>query len=408
MSHRGTSVVIGAAICVLARVAAAQETDEPALRVPDIEIHGFASEGGFISTANDYIGDSSRGSLRLFEAGINVSSQLDERLRVGLQIFSRTQGDFRTEAPRLDWAYGDYRWQPWLGLRAGVIKMPFGLYNESVDIDQARLPILLPQSVYPIRNRDALLSHTGFALYGSRPLGAGGELDYQVWFGTLDIPENALELSGATLDEVDTRYVTGAQVYWHPPLDGLRIGGTVLQASIDFRLQLSAENIEALIAADLVPPDYDGRLRISQRPTTFLVGSAEYVAGDWLFAAEYSRWLKRQESSLPQVLPLLEEDAERFYVMATRRLSARFETGGYVSVTHADASDRTGQGMGFAEPFHAFQRDVAATLQLDVNEHWLWKAEAHLIDGTSELRAAANPDPARTWGLFLFKTTVSF
>src|SRR5687767_11526305 len=32
-----------------------------------VQIHGFVSEGGYISTANDYIGDSERGSLKLFE-----------------------------------------------------------------------------------------------------------------------------------------------------------------------------------------------------------------------------------------------------------------------------------------------------------------------------------------------------
>ena len=30
----------------------------------------------------------------------------------------------------MDWAFLDYQWRPWLGLRAGIIKMPFGLYNE--------------------------------------------------------------------------------------------------------------------------------------------------------------------------------------------------------------------------------------------------------------------------------------
>jgi hypothetical protein len=376
--------------------------------VPDIQIHGFASEGGFISTANDYIGDSSRGSLRLFEAGINVSSQLDERLRVGLQIFSRTQGDFRTEAPRLDWAYGDYRWQPWLGLRAGVIKMPFGLYNEYVDIDAARLPILLPESVYPLRNRDVLLSHRGFSLYGNHALRAGGELEYQAWLGTLAIPRNALDIRGATLDEVYTKYVTGGQVFWRPPLDGLRLGVTVLRTSIDFRLTLAPATTAALIMAGLVPPDFDGRLLVAQRPDTLLVGSVEYQRGDWLFAAEYSRWRKRQRSSLPVAVPTFEEDAERFYVMATYRLSPSFETGAYYSVNHLDVADRGGRGPGFAEPFHAFQRDLSATLRFDVNDHWLWKLEGHFMDGTASLPPLANPQPERYWGLFLLRTTVTF
>ena len=72
---------------------------------------------------HDYFGSSSRASIELFR--------------------------------RLDWA--------------------FRLYNEYTDIDSARLPILMPSSVYPLRDRDVLLSHT--ALYGSQALGAGGELE---------------------------------------------------------------------------------------------------------------------------------------------------------------------------------------------------------------------------------------
>jgi hypothetical protein len=376
--------------------------------LPEVRVHGFVSEGAFVSTANDYLGRSSRGSLELFEAGLNVSADPAERLRVGIQLFSRSVGTLRDEAPRIDWAYLDYRWRDWLGMRAGVIKMPFGLYNEYVDIDSARLPILLPQSVYPVRNRDALLSHTGVSLYGIAPLGAAGELEYQGWLGILTVPREALDISGATLDEVDSKYVTGGQLFWHAPLDGLRVGATYLRTTIDFYLTLDPDTVEALIAAGLVPADYDGAVFITQRPNQLVVASAEYTRGDWLFAAEYSRWLKRQRTSLPHLLPLLEEDQERFYAMATRRLSSHVEVGGYVSISHADVDDRSGDGPAFAEPYLAFQRDVAATVRYDVNDNWLWKLEAHLIDGAADLPALANPTPERTWGLFLVRTTVYF
>ena len=64
--------------------------------------------------------------------------------------------------------------------------------------------------------------------------------------------------------------------------------------------------------------------------------------------------------------------------------------------------------MKFAKPFFAWQRDAAATLRYDVNEHWLWKLEAHVIDGTADLFSTDNPDPERFWALFLLKTTVTF
>jgi hypothetical protein len=377
------------------------------LRVHDIAIHGFVSEGGFLSTSNDYIGSSAHGSLKLFEAGINVSTEVTDRLRVGVQLFARDFGALE-DPPRIDWAFLDYRWRAWFGLRAGIVKMPFGLYNEYADIDSGRLPLLMPPSVYPFRNRDVLLAQRGFAAYGDLALGGGGELEYQLWLGTLSIPLNALDVAGATLNTIDTRYVAGVQAFWHPPLDGLRVGGTAVRTSIDFDLTLSPQNTSALIMAGVVPPDYNGAIVISQRPDTWLIASAEYLRNDWLFAAEYSRTLKRQRSSLPRVSPTFEEDNERFYGMTSYRTSARLELGGYYSVYNLDANDRGGHAARYAERFYAFQRDLAATVRVDINDHWLWKLEAHFMDGTADLPPAGNPHPDRYWGLFMFRTTVTF
>ncbi len=392
---------MGALVVLAARVASAQPAG--------VEIHGFASEGGFVSTANDYIGASSRGTLELFEAGLNISTEVADRLRVGMQLYGRDVGTFRDLPPRLDWAFLDYHWQDWLGLRAGIIKMPYGLYNEYEDVDTARLSILMPQSVYPIRNRSALLAQTGFELYGTHSLGDAGGLDYQAWFGTLDIPANALIVNGATLDAIDTRYITGAQVFWRTPLEGLRVGVTVLRGSIDFHLTLPQPTVDALIMAGAVPPDFDGKVLIEQRPDWFWIGSAEYAHDDWLIAAEYSRWHKHQESSLSDLLPTFDENNERLYAMLTRRVSPLLEVGGYYSVFEADINDRFGHNTAkFAKPYFAFQRDLAATVRFDINDHWLWKLEGHFIDGAADLDLVAQPNPERYWGLFLVKTTVTF
>lgn len=373
---------------------------------PTFQLHGFISEGGFWSTENDYIGKSSRGSLELFEAALNVSSEVTDRLRAGIQLYARDVGQFDGMTPRIDWAYLDYKWKSHLGLRAGVIKMPFGLYNEFIDIDSARVPILLPQGLYSVRNREALLAHRGFAIYGTLPLGGAGELDYQAWLGGLNIPDNALTLAGAQLDSIDTKYVTGVQAFWHPPLEGLRVGGSFVRASIDFNVTLDASTVTALIMAGIVPPEYTGALVVSQRPTMVVVGSAEYTHENWLFAAEYSRSFTRQATSLPEVIPTTEDEREQFYGMVTYHASDALSAAAYYSVAHLDAHNRQGRGMRFAERFHAFQRDASLSFRYDVNEHWLWKLEGHFIDGTADIDPMTNP--ARYWGLFLFRTTVTF
>jgi hypothetical protein len=381
----------------------------PGFELGAINVHGFVSQGAFVSTANDYIGTSSRGSLELFEASINFSSELSDRLRAGLQLFARDYGNTEDTSARVDWAFLDYRWRQWLGFRAGIIKMPYGLYNEYTDVDAARLPILMPQSVYPYRNRDVLLSHRGLTLYGSHALGSAGELEYSAWFGTLSIPRNALTLIGAELESVDTKYILGGRVFWSPPVDGLRIGVTAIQASIDFHLKLADASTAQLIMLGLVPPDYDGAVVISQRPAQFAIASLEYAKADWLVAAEYGWAPKRQRSSLPALIPTFEKTSEQFYVMAAKRLSPRFEIGGYYSVRHVDIDHRLGRDkMQFAERHHAFQRDASATVRIDINPYWLWKLEAHFIDGTADLIEAGRSGTERYWGMFLAKTTVTF
>jgi len=347
------------------------------------------------------------GSLELTEVGLNASSQITNQLRAGVQLFARDIGIY-DEAPRVDWAFLDYRWKPELGLRAGIIKMPFGLYNEYADIDASRLPILMPQGVYPVRNRDALIAHRGFAAYGEAKLGSAGRVEYQAWLGTLAIPRSALTLIGAELDSVDTKYVTGAQAFWSPPVDGLRLGASYWRASIDFNVVLDASTVSQLVMAGLVPADFDGGLVISQRPTTSWIGSAEYVRGPWQLVGEYHRGYKRQRTTLPSLLPTTIDEGESFYVLAAYQATPSIQTGGYLSVNHPDVNDRRGRDPKWAERFHAFQRDLAVTFRYDVNEHWLWKLEAHFIDGAADLSLTDNPMPSRYWGMFLVRTTVTF
>src|SRR5207253_8304859 len=106
-----------------------------------------------------------------------------------------------------------YRWRDWLGFRAGRVKVPFGLYNTTSDIDAARNSILLPQSVYPITNRDYLLAQTGGEVYGYKHLGPLGSVEYRAYYGTiyLDRPRDTPG-SPYHFEEVTIPYIGGARV----------------------------------------------------------------------------------------------------------------------------------------------------------------------------------------------------
>jgi hypothetical protein len=360
--------------------------------VPHVDVHGFVSQGALVSTHNDYLGHSRRGSLEFTEAAINVSTEPASRLRIGAQLFTRDLGPVGDYKLTLDWAYLDYRHNEYFGLRAGRVKLPFGLYNEYSDIDAARLPILLPQSIYPILSRDVLLAQTGFELYGALPLADAGGLDYRLYYGTWFIDAGSFPAGAVRIRAVDTERLAGTQLFWRTPLENLRVGGSLAYAVIDFDLELAATG---------------ERLEAALDPVVLWVASAEYLYDDWQFAGEYSRWYQQVTSSDPLVVTEDDTTSERLYAMFAYRLTDELEVGAYYSVQFADVDDRDGQAFG-DDPERAWQKDLAASLRYDLEESWLWKLEGHFMDGAAALSAADNPNPKRYWLLFLLKTTVTF
>ena len=116
----------------------------------EVQIHGYLSEGFASSTDNNYLRmDTSQGSF-FTEAGLNVSSQITNKLRVGAQVYDRYIGELGKGRVYLDWAFADYRLKDWIGFRGGKIKTPLGLYTDTQDQAFLHTWALLPQSVYPV------------------------------------------------------------------------------------------------------------------------------------------------------------------------------------------------------------------------------------------------------------------
>jgi hypothetical protein len=386
--------------------------DDPALLPASpfsLEIHGFVSQGIIKTTGNNYLAYSTeRWSFEFSEVGINFTKRLTDRLRVGLQLFSRDLGPLGNYSAKLDWYYLDYHFADWLGLRAGRTKIPFGLYNEVNDIDSARVPILLPQSIYPIASRDFLLAQTGMELYGYRSLGAGGALDYRLYGGTIFYDANNQAGSSTTLANLKSPYVVGGRLLWETPLDGLRVGASLQALRLDFDVVLNAAAIAQAKMAGLTPDGFNGVVSV-ELPAILSVGSIEYAARELLLAAEYSIWRADYQSSDPLLVPEPATErqrlSERMYGMASYRLRPWFCPGVYYSLFFPRMDQRT--------PRYAHQHDVAGTLRFDINSFWLFKLEAHYMRGTASLDPLLNDNvPVSqldgSWVVLLAKTTVSF
>jgi len=377
------------------------------LNVPGepIQVHGFVSQGFIKTNANNYLAESTRGSFEFTEVGLNFSKELTDRLRVGVQLFARRLGPLDGFDANFDWFYLDYRWADWLGIRAGRVKLPFGLYNEINDIDSARVPILLPQSIYPTANRDFLLAQTGGEIYGRVSLASAGALEYRAYGGTLFLRSTTPPNSPYQIGKLNAPYVVGGRILWETPLEGLRVGGSLQALRLDADFFFNPSIFGPLQAAGTLPPDFTGKVGV-QIPAILWVGSAEYSSGALLLAAEYSRWYVQATSTQSVLFPNISTMvSERFYGMLAYRVKPWLHPGLYYSGYYTDVQNRSGRAN--------MQHDAAATLRFDINEYWLLKLEGHFMYGTAALDPTLNHDRPltdlqKTWGVLLVKTTAHF
>jgi hypothetical protein len=360
------------------------EPDADAHQRP-IQFHGFVSQGFLRTTANDYLINSSRGSSEFSEAGFNATAQLTDKLRVGLQLFAYDLGTIGNFAVKADWYYLDYRLRDWIGVRAGRLKIAYGLYNDVSDIDAARVPALLPSSVYPFADREFLLAQTGGELYGYVSLGRGGALDYRAYGGAVPLEVPPQTGAGIPVTGLGVPYIAGFRLLWETPLDGLRIGATGVYLRVEITGTLPPPMPPLLVKEN----EYAG------------LGSVEYAAHNLLLAAEYGQ--TRVESHYnPMLVPDTVVVSEGGYVLSAYRATAWLQPALYYSLVYPNRNIRDGR--------ENMQHDVSGTLRFDINEFWIVKLEAHYMHGTASLTGTpmARAAMKENWGLFVLKTTAYF
>jgi hypothetical protein len=402
------------------------------------EIHGFLSQGYLKTTANNYLLSSRTGSFEYNEAGLTVASQINSKLRVGLQVLSRDLGREGNNVVAMDWAYGDYHWNDCLGFRLGKIKTPYGFYNQSRDVDILRTTILLPEAVYDEDMRDFILSFQGGSVYGdlSVPrLNRLGSFEYEMIGGTLSIPDpntgywrwvfNDLAEyvvksmppgTASTIKDpsVVGRYVAGGSVRWNTPIQGLRLGYS------NFYCRLKANvKMDLFIPTNLalINPIFQGivvsniinnmNLDIDITVKKYAAMSAEFLWNDLSLTGEFHSQNYNIDVSGVNVKYI----GEGYYGMLTYRLAKWFEMGTFYSSTVGDLNDRKGKEFYKRNlpDYLAWQKDFSVTARFDLFNNWVFKAEAHAVDGCTHVRVLNNPDGMkRYWNLFALKTSYQF
>lgn len=387
-----------------------------------LDIHGFISQGFLKTTDNNYLAKTKVGSFEYNEVGVNFSTNLTDKLRVGLQLLSRDLGDMGNNKTVLDWGYIDYHWRNELGFRLGKVKQPHGLYNEGRDLDMLRTFVLLPQGIYDENKRDLANSSQGGGIYGSFNAGPAGSLDYEDFIGidNVDIDNvywrsrfSSMHLTATDMNNsnMSSNYENHGQLWWNTPLDGLRFGGKVGH----IRTQMNVTFIRSEFGLNVPPADTPFWIDIRLRD--YLL-SAEYKWKDLTLAAEfYEQELRSQNRDLPATIPAYVSRArfnftsQSYYGLISYRFADWLEAGTYYSVFFPDKKDKDGEqtAAGGKPKYAAWQKDACLALRFDVNSYWLFKLEGHRIDGAAQVYDYANAiDLVQHWYLFAAKTTVSF
>ncbi len=382
-----------------------------AFEMEEIFVHGFLTQGYMKSDGNNFIHDQDDGTFNLREIGINFTCSPTSQISTGIQLFAFDYGEIGQRKIEVDWALINWAPADWIEIKAGILKIPLGLYNETRDIDLLRTFIFLPTAVYNEIWRDVYSNMAGGGLNFRLPFGLSSKFQ----FGTMNFDNNntgyslTFETFMKNLNlEPGNSYSGVAQ--WESDF-GLKLKFTYNEYSIVVTgtplmdVSFNKGPIETEIVYDYMKMNYDHHRSF--------VSSVEYTRGDLVLAAEY---LKKQINYKYEmrgemtdvypsfmggqtvVTPLSEigtssYDSYEYYFSATYLFTDWFQLGAYYSYTRSDAG---GTMIGYyvsPNPHPDYHNDRTISGRFNIIENQLFfKCEYHYIDGTVRAYDTLNPD----------------
>lgn len=366
-------------------------------------IHGTFSQGFVYSTGNNFIADSKDGTFDFREFGLNATTFVGERVTVGGQVFGRKYGIIGDDEVFLDWLSASYSFSDAFGLRAGKLKIPYGLYGETRDIDSLRTQILLPQGVYVESYRGSVNAMWGGQAFGNVYSKDFGSVDYSIQYGQSAIDVDSGELNRLATyiqleaDNVNDDEAGAFKLLWNTPLSGLRLGSTITWTAFEV-----TGPTDGLLG---FPSQYNADLHDQK----IFVTSAEYRVGRTTFAAEHLRSELAADVvfNALSALPFeLEVNLSGYYLSVDHQVTDTVTVGaGYSGVSVKQKIALPGLQTSEKEK----QEGAYVTLRYDVTSNINVKLEQHIITGRAALFTTENPEGIKEdWSMTLLKFSVVF
>jgi hypothetical protein len=375
----------------------------------DLQVHGFLTQGYFLTSSNRVFGHSEGdGSLDFIEAGINASWTPLPRLQLAVQPLFRRAGAGHESDFELDFALIDYALlstaDRQLRLRLGRIKNPLGLYNDTRDVAFTRPSILLPESIYLDSVRELFVSSDGAMIYGELRSQWG---DFSLEFGPVFFRSDNRDLELAVFLQ-DFPGEFGNELSYIGRLTYQLDGGR-------YKLAVSGVHINSTYEPRFLPPE---DLQAGTDLFEELLLSAQYNGEHWGFTSEYA--LRHTDDqgfrcfSKRVCFPDVAFTGESYYFQAMYRDSPKWEAFLRYDVFYADRDDRDGEEFEKATGFpghNLFAKDWTIGARYYVTPAFMVAAEYHRVYGTGWLPRQDNLDLSATdkkWDLFALLVSYRF
>jgi hypothetical protein len=345
----------------------------------DVQVHGFASQGYVYTSGNNWLSMNTNGdgSAAFTDMGLNMSSAVTDKLRVGAQVYDRNLGQLGQYHPQLDWASADYRFASWFGVRGGKVKTVLGLYTDTQDLDFLHTFALLPQSIYPTDLRDVTIAHLGADIYGDIRLKNNlGTVSYTAYAGhrsdSIYDGYTLLEQTNGVYLKSQGGLQYGADLRWKTPLKGLLVG--VSRINQDITATGSSPN----------PLDPTGPLvpfTSSSKAVWTNQFYGQYVRGKLRIDSEYRRFFTNFGSTSGNT-----NDVRGWYVSGAYRVIKKLEVGSYYSrytiesVYYGPIAAIVPSQTDTSLPENHIY-DKVVTARFDVNRFLNLKLEGHFMNG---------------------------
>jgi hypothetical protein len=384
----------------LAALGASQADAQSTIHVGsrEVQLHGFVQQGFVFTSDNNFLTmGSDNGSGEMTDGGINASTKINDKLRVGAQLYVRNLGQFGNGRVELDWVFADYQVNEKIGFRGGKVKTQLGLINDTQDMEFLHTWALLPQSVYPLDLRSVTIAHTGGDVYGRFNTKKAGQFAYNAYAGVLPDDKRGgyrygLEDRGLGIIGDIKRHGGGGDLRWTAPLEGLQVGVSHMETRGEFNLR----------SAQIPIP-----LNVDMKKWNITALYGDYQDENWHFSAEYRRTLAELVVT-PSASPTAPIDSRGWFASGAYRVAKPLELGAYYSsYIPNNALDTSLDNNHLSGPTATARYDFARFVSV--------KAEVHFLDGTGDPLSPRGFYPRNNRGglndstsMFVLRTAFSF